>query len=337
MGFTWSGALSAQTKLDEEAAAREELEESRKTSLLGLYLKKLESQASSRTGDKYQTAANKAYAFEAEVSKAGLDEEDLAWYNNIFKDPQATADLKDFLDKRSAAGQPIDLADVRTTVNVINGPGSAEDKKDYLETVLNTDLGGNNWFENYSKLAGEITAISTTPGREVLLNIPSSALVDTGELGKDQDAVYNRFIKGDLINLAHAAAATAGSSGNTSLQANILADIKSAGRGGEEGSVAQYNLLNNYGIVNQDVIDSYSSRPAYKGLNKIPAIENALAASQVNQPKVIDILPASVPEGAIEKLLDNRNKPEALRVFNVKFGHLGKTAEEYIRQRTRER
>ena len=337
MGWSWAGAISGLDKVQERRMKEKELEEARKTSLLGYHLKNLEKQASYRTSDAYVTAANKAYAFETEVSKAGLDEEDLSWYNNVFKDPQATADLKDFLDNRSAAGQPIDLSDVRDTVNIINGPGSAEDKKDYLETVLNADLGGDNWFENYSKLAEEITSISTKPGREVLLNIPSSALVDTGQLGKDQDAVYERFITNDLINLAHAAAAAAGSSGNLSLQTSIVADIKSAKSPGEEGSVARYNLLNKYGIVNQDVIDSYSSRPAYKGLDKISAIENVLAALQVNQPQVPRPLPTSVPEGAIKKLLDNRSDPAALRVFNDRFGHLGITAEEYIRQRTRER
>lgn len=186
MGFTWSGALSAQTKLDEEAAAREELEESRKTSLLGLYLKKLEGQASFRTGDKYRTAAQASLQLEKQVSAAGIEDEDtLAFFNNAVADPFAAKEILDFQEKLDTAGRNVPLSKIPSMMYIVESEAPVEDKIDYITMITGEDM----TEENYYELAQDITKIPTTPSRTFVPSAKPGVLTDFTAEEKRQKAM----------------------------------------------------------------------------------------------------------------------------------------------------
>ena len=174
MGFTWSGALSAQTKLDEEAAAREELEESRKTSLLGLYLKKLESQASSRTGDKYQNAANAAQKLQQKVGKADLDEETTSFFNGIIEDPFAAEEVLNFIETQGKGGLKIPLSQIPSMIDIVKSKAPVGEKIDYISTITGQEMTD----ENYYQLAQEISSIPTQSVRTVLTDVKPEFSID---------------------------------------------------------------------------------------------------------------------------------------------------------------
>jgi len=120
MGWSWAGALSGIDKMQAKALKEEEMSNEREKSLLGLYLAKLEKQSTAKTGDKYRNAAQSAMKLQKRVSQADLDEEDLAFFNNIIEDPFAAEEVLTFLDNNVTAtpGRTV-LTDVKPEARVV--------------------------------------------------------------------------------------------------------------------------------------------------------------------------------------------------------------------------
>ena len=199
MGWSWAGALSGIDKMQEKALKQKELEDEREQSLLGLYLAKLEKQATSKTGDKYRNAAQSAMKLQKRVSGANLSEEDLAFFNNIIDDPFAAEDVLNFLDANiTNTGVPIPLSDVRSMMNIVQSNIPEEDKMDYMSLITGADLSDKS---KYYELAEQLTNITTTPGRTILTDVKPEAKI----IPKTQDEFYLRqmdIISGNLLRNA---------------------------------------------------------------------------------------------------------------------------------------
>ena len=199
MAFSWAGALSGIDKMQAKALKQEELGNEREKSLLGLYLAKLEKQSTAKTGDKYRNAAQSAMKLQKRVSQADLDEEDLAFFNNIIEDPFAAEEILTFLDNNvTATGVPIPLSDVKPMLNIVNSSMPEADKIDYMSLITGADLSDST---KYYELAQQISSITATPGRTVLTDVKPEARV----LPKTQDELYKRqleVVSGNLLRNA---------------------------------------------------------------------------------------------------------------------------------------
>ena len=201
MAFSFAGALSGIDKMQAKALKAKEITDAREESLLSIYLSKLETQATSKTGDKYTNAATASLKLQKRVSNADLDEESQAFYDNIISDPFAAQEVLTFIDNNVLDnGVPIPLSDVRNMINIIGSKLPEKEKKDYLSTITGSDLADDS---TYYKIAKELSLISTTPGRSVITDVRPEALV----LPKVQDELFQRqmgVINGNLLGKAKA-------------------------------------------------------------------------------------------------------------------------------------
>ena len=199
MGWSWAGALSGIDKMQAKALKEEEMSSEREKSLLGLYLSKLEKQSTAKTGDKYRNAAQSAMKLQKRVSQADLDEEDLAFFNNIIEDPFAAEEVLTFLDNNvTATGVPIPLSDVKPMLNIVNSNMPEADKIDYMSLITGADLSDST---KYYELAQQISSITAAPGRTVLTDVKPEARI----IPKSQDEFYLRqmdIISGNLLRNA---------------------------------------------------------------------------------------------------------------------------------------
>ncbi len=199
MGWSWAGALSGIDKMQAKALKEEEMSNEREKSLLGLYLAKLEKQSTAKTGDKYRNAAQSAMKLQKRVSQADLDEEDLAFFNNIIEDPFAAEEVLTFLDNNvTATGVPIPLSDVKPMLNIVNSNMPEADKIDYMSLITGADLSDST---KYYELAQQISSITAAPGRTVLTDVKPEARI----IPKSQDEFYLRqmdIISGNLLRNA---------------------------------------------------------------------------------------------------------------------------------------
>jgi len=199
MGWSWAGALSGIDKMQAKALKEEELGNEREKSLLGLYLSKLEKQSTAKTGDKYRNAAQSAMKLQKRVSQADLDEEDLAFFNNIIEDPFAAEEVLTFLDNNvTATGVPIPLSDVKPMLNIVNSNMPEADKIDYMSLITGADLSDST---KYYELAQQISSITAAPGRTVLTDVKPEARI----VPKTQDELFKRqleVVSGNLLRNA---------------------------------------------------------------------------------------------------------------------------------------
>jgi len=199
MGWSWAGALSGIDKMQAKALKEEEMSSEREKSLLGLYLSKLEKQSTAKTGDKYRNAAQSAMKLQKRVSQADLDEEDLAFFNNIIEDPFAAEEVLTFLDNNvTATGVPIPLSDVKPMLNIVNSNMTEADKIDYMSLITGADLSDST---KYYELAQQISSITAAPGRTVLTDVKPEARI----IPKTQDELFKRqleVVSGNLLRNA---------------------------------------------------------------------------------------------------------------------------------------
>ena len=199
MGWSWAGALSGIDKMQAKALKEEEMSSEREKSLLGLYLSKLEKQSTAKTGDKYRNAAQSAMKLQKRVSQADLDEEDLAFFNNIIEDPFAAEEVLTFLDNNvTATGVPIPLSDVKPMLNIVNSNMPEADKIDYMSLITGADLSDST---KYYELAQQISSITAAPGRTVLTDVKPEARI----IPKTQDELFKRqleVVSGNLLRNA---------------------------------------------------------------------------------------------------------------------------------------
>ena len=123
---------------------------------------------------------------------------------------------------------------------------------------------------------------------------------------------------------------------NTAIQ-NAIDMINSGNKDsiqvGREILMEEYLTPENF---RQDFLENHPD--AFKGWEKNYYLPPSLkAGSEPIETPIVPPKATSVPEAAIDDLLQNRNNQQVIKDFNDAFGHLGTSAEEYIRQRTRER
>jgi len=312
MGFTWSGALSAQTKLDEEAAAREELEESRKTSLLGLYLKKLEGQASFRTGDKYRTAAQASLQLEKQVSAAGIEDEDtLAFFNNAVADPFAAKEVLDFQEKLDAAGRNVPLSQIPSMMYIVKSEAPVEDKIDYITTITGEDM----TEENYYKLAQDITKIPTTPSRTFVPSAKPGVLTDFTSEEKRQKAM-SEIVLYHTIPLAKAKVNEFLDSNQDQKAGQIQNLLNQIQSGGDQADRAAQLLMDEFmtpAVFQENLVEMFPSK--FENYQNNPYLPPQLRSLNT-EPKPE---PTSLP-GATVLTEDMINRDETLQSLGAEVG-----------------
>ena len=337
MGWSWAGALSGMDKIQAKRLKEKELEDEREKSLLGLYLAKLEKQAATKTSDKYTTAAQSAMKLQKRVSGADLSEEDLAFFNNIIDDPFAAEEVLNFLDTNvSVTGAPIPLSDVRTMMNVVQSNIPETDKIDYMSLITGADLSDKS---KYYELAEQLTNITTTPGRTILTDVKPEARV----IPKTQEELFERqlgIVSGNVLRNAKQFVKDQNYDTSTQQVVKIQNAIDMINSGNKDSiQVGREILMEEYLTpenFRQDFLENHPD--AFKGWEKNYYLPPSLkAGSEPIETPIVPPKATSVPEAAIDDLLQNRNNQQVIKDFNDAFGHLGTSAEEYIRQRTRER
>jgi hypothetical protein len=337
MGWSWAGALSGIDKIQAKRLKEKELEDEREKSLLGLYLAKLEKQATTRTSDKYTTAAQSAMKLQKRVSGADLSEEDVAFFNNIIDDPFAAEEVLNFLDTNvSVTGTPIPLSDVRSMMNIVQSNIPEEEKIDYMSLITGADLSDKS---KYYELATQLTNITTTPGRTILTDVKPEARI----IPKTQEELFERqlgIVSGNLLRNAKQFVKDQNYDTNNQQVVKIQNAIDMINSGNKDSiQVGREILMEEYLTPENFKQDFLENHPdAFRGWEKNYYLPPSLKAG--SEPIETPILPPkaiSVPEAAIDDLIQNRNNQQVIKDFNDAFGHLGTSAEEYIRQRTRER
>jgi len=337
MGWSWAGALSGMDKIQAKRLKEKELEDEREKSLLGLYLAKLEKQATAKTSDKYTTAAQSAMKLQKRVSGADLSEEDVAFFNNIIDDPFAAEEVLNFLDTNvDVTGTPIPLSDVRSMMNIVQSNIPEEEKIDYMSLITGADLSDKS---KYYELATQLTNITTTPGRTILTDVKPEARV----IPKTQEELFERqlgIVSGNLLRNAKQFVKDKNYDTTNQQVVDTQRAINLINTGSKDSIQIGRDILMEVYLTPENFKEDFlENHPeAFKGWEKNYYLPPSLkAGSEPTKTPAPKPKATSVPEVAIDDLLENRNNPQVVKDFNDAFGHLGTSAEEYIRQRTRER
>jgi len=339
MAFSAIGAMDYVKSVDEERKRRDDLSLAREQSLVNMYINKLEKQTAGKTGEKATSAAQAAMKLQDRVDKADLSDEDKAFFENLLEDPFASKEVLDLIEENvTNTGAPIPLSDVRSLISIVGSNIPTKDKVDYISLITGSDMSDD---EKYYDLIKQISGIVTTPGRSVILDINPEAKI----IPKTQQELFERqldVVKGNLRQKA-----------KDFVKANLdnpekIAKIQSALDmidSGEKDRIkvgldilmdtylTAENFKTDYVDVFGDVFRGWEKNyflPRYLQVPASPSPENTITPPPTK--KV-----TSVPEEAIQELIENRNNPQVIKDFNEGFGHLGKSAEDYIRERTRGR
>ena len=134
------GMLNYLDKVDAERLRIEELKNRREDFILQLGL--AGGGGSTSSTKKSEGAAEKALKMQTRLSSSDIKDEDtLSWYNNLFEDPMATAEVYDFVeDQAKNYDRNINLRDLPTLISIIQAPTSVEDKIDLIREFEIVDL-----------------------------------------------------------------------------------------------------------------------------------------------------------------------------------------------------
>ena len=338
MEFSAIGAMDYVKSVDEERKRRDDLSLAREQSLVNMYINKLEKQTAGKTGEKYTSAAQAAMKLQDRVNSADLSDEDKAFFENLLEDPFASQEVLDLIEENvTNTGAPIPLSDVRSLINIVGSNMPTKDKVDYISLITGSDMSDD---KKYYDLIKQISGIVTTPGRSVVIDIKPEAKI----IPKTQEELFERqfdMVMRDLKNQAKKYV----KDNNYDESIEEVRIIQSAIDMIESGDkdrikVGQDMLMETYLTPEKFKTEFLDYNPdLFRGWEKNYFLPRYLKDTQpqnsVTPPPPPPV--TSVPEEAIELLIQNRNNPQVIKDFNEGFGHLGKSAEDYIRERTRER
>lgn len=338
MAFSAIGAMDYVKSVDEERKRRDDLSLAREQSLVNMYINKLEKQTAGKTGEKYTSAAQAAMKLQDRVNSADLSDEDKAFFENLLEDPFASQEVLDLIEENvTNTGAPIPLSDVRSLINIVGSNMPTKDKVDYISLITGSDMSDD---KKYYDLIKQISGIVTTPGRSVVIDIKPEAKI----IPKTQEELFERQMATVMSQLKWQAKKFV-KDNNYDPDIEGVSRIQSAIDMIESGDkdrikVGQDILMETYLTPEKFKIDFLDYDPdLFRGWEKNYFLPRYLKDTQPQNSVTPPPPPlvTSVPEEAIELLIQNRNNPQVIKDFNEGFGHLGKSAEDYIRERTRER
>jgi len=141
-------------------------------------------------------AAEKALKMQSRLSSSDIrDEDTLNWYNNLFTDSIATAEVYDFLnDQAKNYDRNINLRDVPTLINIISSPAPVQEKIDLFKEFEIVDLSDKEEFYN---LAQKVSSMTAQSGRTVFIDIDPETIqkTDFADREKQFDGVLQNVVR----------------------------------------------------------------------------------------------------------------------------------------------
>ena len=339
MALSALGVMDYVKSVDEERKRRDDLSLAREQSLVNMYVNKLEKQTAGKTGEKYTSAAQAAMKLQDRVDDADLSDEDKAFFENLLEDPFASKEVLDLIEENvTNTGAPIPLSDVRSLINIVGSNMPTKDKVDYISLITGSDMSDD---EKYYDLIKQISGIVTTPGRSVIIDVKPEAKI----IPKTQEELFERQFDMVMRDLKmQAKRFVKDNNYDESIEkVRIIQDAIDMIDSGEKDriKVGHDILMETYLTPENFKKDFLDYDPDFfRGWEKNYFLPRYLKDTQPQNSVTPPPPPppvTSVPEEAIELLIQNRNNPQVIKDFNEGFGHLGKSAEDYIRERTRER
>jgi len=300
MGISSLGMLNYFDKVDAERLRIEELKNRREDFILQLGLAGGGGSASSTK--KSEGAAEKALKMQTRLSSSDIKDEDtLSWYNNLFEDPMATAEVYDFVeDQAKNYDRNINLRDLPTLISIIQAPTSVEDKIDLFREFEIVDLTNKEEFYNLAKRVKNMTAQS---GRTVFIDIDPQTIQKTDYAAREQQ--YQSVIR-NVVRTARAGLENDPDKVNAQ---NALNNLKSSDSGTRADAEAY--LLSRF-ITPEFITSLEEENPSfYRGLSKHPNIREYIKSSMPTS----DIVPPSPTNTTRVVTQEMANKDRRLRPY----------------------
>jgi len=307
MGFSSIGMINYFDKIKAEQIRLDEIKNSREEFLLKLDL--AGGGSGSGSGKKSAGAAEKAFKMQDRLDKSGItDETTLNYYNNLFKDPLATADAYDFIeDQAKNYDRIIDLRDMPTLSAIVPASIPVKEKIDLLKEFEIVDLTNN---EEFYELARKVNSMANQSGRTAFLDINPESIqkTDFADREKQFDGVLQ-----NVVRTARAGLENDPDRVNTENSLNNLTSSDSGVR-----ADARDYLLSRF--ITPEFIKSLESEnsSAYRGLSENYMVKPYLKSSMVttSQNKIYP-----EPSSADIKLLkQNKNSDVYKNFFDETYG-----------------
>ena len=301
MGFSSIGAINLLDKIKAEQIRLDDLENDREEFLLKLGF--AGGGSGSGSGKKSAGAAEKAFKMQARLEKSGItDETTLNYYNNLFKDPLATADAYDFIeDQAKNYDRIIDLRDMPTLVPIIQAKIPVKEKIDLLKEFEIVDLTNN---KEFYELAQKVNNMTNQSGRTVFLDISPEAIQKTDFADREKQ------FDGVLQNVVRTARAGLKNDPDSVTTASKLKNLTSSSS--EVRADARDYLLSKF-ITPEFVASLEADNPsAYRGLSENYIVKPYLKSSMVTTSQTVGTSPTSTTRVVTQQMA---NKDRRLRPF----------------------
>lgn len=300
MGISSLGMLNYFDKVDAERLRIEELKNRREDFILQLGLAGGGGSASSTK--KSEGAAEKALKMQTRLSSSDIKDEDtLSWYNNLFEDPMATAEVYDFVeDQAKNYDRNINLRDLPTLISIIQAPTSVEDKIDLFREFEIVDLTNKEEFYN---LASRVKNMTAQSGRTVFIDIDPETIQKTDFTARQQQ------FDGVLQNVVRTARAGLENDPDRVNTQNALNNLTSSDSGTKAD--ARDYLLSRF--ITPEFIESLEAenKSAYRGLSENFMIKPYLKSSM----STTNIVPTSPTNTTRVVTQEMANKDRRLRPY----------------------
>ena len=310
MGWSSIGAINLLDKVKAEQIRLDDLENDREEFLLKLGF--AGGGSGSGSGKKSAGAAEKAFKMQARLDKSGItDETTLNYYNNLFKDPLATADAYDFIeDQAKNYDRIIDLRDMPSLAAIVPAKIPVKEKIDLLKEFEIVDLTNN---EEFYELARKVNNMTNQSGRTAFLDINPESIqkYDFAEREKQLDSVLQ-----NVVRTARAGLENDPDRVNTENSLNNLTSSDSGVR-----ADARDYLLSRF--ITPEFVKSLEaeSPSAYRGLSENTIIKEYLKSSMVTTPQnVSGTKTYPIPTAQSIAALKNNPTEQMIKDFNNFYG-----------------
>ena len=266
----------------------------------------------SSSNKKIANAAEKAFIMQDRLDKSGItDETTLNYYNNLFTDPIATADVHDFIeDQAKNYDRNINLRDMPTLSAIVPANIPVKEKIDLLKEFEIVDLTNN---EEFYKLAQRVNNMTSQSGRTVFLDINPEAIQKTDFTAREQQ------FEGVLQNVVRTARAGLENDPDRVSTQNALNNLTSSDPGTKAD--ARDYLLSRF--ITPEFIGSLETEngSAYRGLSENYIIKPYLMSSMVTAPvNSTNSTTRPIPTSQAIAALKNNPTEQMIRDFNDFYG-----------------
>ena len=247
-------------------------------------------------------AAEKALKMQSRLSSSDIrDEDTLNWYNNLFTDSIATAEVYDFLnDQAKNYDRNINLRDVPTLINIISSPAPVQEKIDLFKEFEIVDLSDKEEFYN---LAQKVSSMTAQSGRTVFIDIDPETIQKTDYTAREKQL---DSVRKNVIRTARAGLENDPDRVNTQNALNNLTSSDSGTRADAEAYLFSRFITPEFITSLEEENSSF-----YRGLSKHPDLSGYIKSSMPTS----DIVPTSPTNTTRVITQEMANKDRRLRPY----------------------